>query len=144
MGGHGDTGRHTEGRGCVQGRSGQTSGCGRSQGRYHNWVPCDQFDNLSNEEYQTLICEQVMQGKLQAHHADTDAANPTVPPMGSSISICRIFGAYRLEFSSSIRQLVGLGGLFCQLNVQNKKAWLQQSKPAKMLCTGHREFGTNR
>ena len=27
------------------------------------------------------------------------------------------FGAYRLEFSSSIRQLVGLGGLFCQLNV---------------------------
>ena len=26
------------------------------------------------------------------------------------------FGAYRLEFSSSIRQLVGLGGLFCQLN----------------------------
>ena len=30
---------------------------------------------------------------------------------------CRNFGAYRLEFSSSIRQLVGLGGLFCQLNV---------------------------
>ena len=26
------------------------------------------------------------------------------------------FGAYRLEFSSSICQLVGLGGLFCQLN----------------------------
>ena len=23
---------------------------------------------------------------------------------------------YRLEFSSSIRQLIGLGGLFCQLN----------------------------
>ena len=53
-------------------------------------------------------------------------------------------GAYHLEFSSSIRQLVGLGGLFCQLNVQNKKAWLQGSKPAKMLCMGHREFGTNR
>ena len=28
--------------------------------------------------------------------------------------------------------------------VQNKKAWLQGSKLAKMLCTGHREFGTNR
>ena len=54
------------------------------------------------------------------------------------------FGAYRLEFSSSIHQLVGLGGLFCQLNVQNKIALLQGSKPAKMLCTGHREFGTNR
>ena len=54
------------------------------------------------------------------------------------------FWAYRPKFSSSIRQLIGLGGLFCQLNVQNKKAWLQESKPAKMLCTGHREFGTNR
>ena len=28
--------------------------------------------------------------------------------------------------------------------VQNKEALLQGSKPAKMLCTGHREFGTNR
>ena len=28
--------------------------------------------------------------------------------------------------------------------LQNKEAWLQQSKLAKMLCTGHREFGTNR
>ena len=26
------------------------------------------------------------------------------------------FGAYHLEFSSSIRQLIGLRGLFCQLN----------------------------
>ena len=25
-----------------------------------------------------------------------------------------------------------------------KKAWLQESKLAKMICTGHREFGTNR
>ena len=28
--------------------------------------------------------------------------------------------------------------------LQNKKAWLQGSKLAKMLCTGRREFGTNR
>ena len=56
-------------------------------------------------------------------------------------AVRRIFWAYRLEFSSSIRQLVGLGGLFCQLNVQNKVALLERSKPAKMLCTGHREFG---
>ena len=28
--------------------------------------------------------------------------------------------------------------------LQNKEAWLQQSKLAKMLCMGHREFGTNR
>ena len=93
-GGRGDTGGRTEGRGRgdtgggrVQGRGGRTSRRGRSQGRYHNWVPCNQFENLSNEEYQTLIHERVTQGELQAHHADTDAANPTVPPMGSSISI---------------------------------------------------------
>ena len=28
--------------------------------------------------------------------------------------------------------------------LQNKEAWLQQSKLAKMLCTGPREFGANR
>ena len=28
--------------------------------------------------------------------------------------------------------------------LQNKEAWLQQSKLAKMLCMGHREFGANR
>ena len=28
--------------------------------------------------------------------------------------------------------------------LQNKEAWLQQSRLAKMLCTAHREFGTNR
>ena len=39
------------------------------------------------------------------------------PWLETQADICRIFGAYRLEFSSSIFQLVGLGGLFCQLNV---------------------------
>ena len=29
---------------------------------------------------------------------------------------CRVLGLTAFEFSSSIRQLVGLGGLFCQLN----------------------------
>ena len=28
--------------------------------------------------------------------------------------------------------------------LQNKEAWLQQSKLAKMLCMGHKEFGANR
>ena len=50
-------------------------------------MPRDQFDILSNEEYQTLICERVTRGELQAHNADTDATNSTVPPMGSSVSI---------------------------------------------------------
>ena len=35
---------------------------------------------------------------------------------GEAITPLQNFGAYGLEFSSSIRQLVGLGGLFCQLN----------------------------
>ena len=87
MGGPGDTGGRNEGRGRVQGHGGRTSGRGHSQGRYHNWIPRDQFDNLSNEQYQTLIRERVTRGKLQAHNADTDAPNPTVPPMGSSVSI---------------------------------------------------------
>ena len=89
-GGCGHTGGRTEGRGRgdtgggrVQGRGGRTSGRGRSQGRYHNWVPCDQFDNLSNEEYQTLIRERLTRGELQAHHADTDPANP-IPDASST------------------------------------------------------------
>ena len=57
---------------------------------------------------------------------------------------CRIFEAYHLEFSSLIRQLVGLGDLFCQLNGTEQGSFVTKSKPAKMLCTGHREFGTNR
>ena len=84
------TGGRTEGRGCgdtgggrVQGRGGRTSGHGRSQGRYHNWVPRNQFDNLSNEEYQTLIRERLTRGELQAHHADTDPANP-IPDASST------------------------------------------------------------
>ena len=32
------------------------------------------------------------------------------------------FGAYRHEFSSSIHQLVGLGGLFSQLNVTEQES----------------------
>ena len=50
-------------------------------------VPRDQFDNLNNEEYQTLIRERVTRGEIQAHHADTNGTNPNVSPMGSSISI---------------------------------------------------------
>ena len=37
-------------------------------------------------------------------------------PNDTLVGCCRNFGAYRLEFSSTIRQLVGFGGLFCQLN----------------------------
>ena len=89
-GGRDDTGGRTEGcgrgdtgGGRVQGCGGQTSGHGWSQGCYHNWVPRNQFDNLSNEEYQTLIRERLTRGELQAHHGDTDPANP-IPDASST------------------------------------------------------------
>ena len=37
---------------------------------------------------------------------------------------CRIFEAYHLEFSSLIRQLVGLGDLFCQLNGPEQRSFV--------------------
>ena len=89
-GGRGDTGGRTEGHGHgdtgdghVQGRGGRSSGRGWFQGRYHSWVLRDQFDNLSIEEYQTLIRERLMRGEIQAHHADTDPANP-IPDASST------------------------------------------------------------
>ena len=86
-GGPTDTGGHNEGCGRAQGHGGRSSGHGRTPGCYHNWMPHEQFDNLSNEEYQTLIHDRVLRGKLQAHNADTDVSPPTVPPVGSSVSI---------------------------------------------------------
>ena len=47
------------------------------------------------------------------------------PSKFDKIHQCRTlknFGAYRLSFSSSIHQLVGLGGLFCQLNVTEQES----------------------
>ena len=57
---------------------------------------------------------------------------------------CRILGLTTLN--SLLQYVNWLVWEVCSVNwmVQNKKAWLQQSKLAKMLCMGHREFGANR
>ena len=79
-----------EGSGCGSGWRGRSSGHGHNPRCYHNWVPCEQFDNLSNEEYQTLICDRVSQGELQAHNADAEMSALTTPPVGSSVSLPQV------------------------------------------------------
>ena len=51
-------------------------------------MPCKHFDNLSHEEYQTFICDRVLQGKLQANNADMSV--PLALPVGSSVSIPKV------------------------------------------------------
>ena len=80
----------TEGSGCGSGWRGRSSGHGHNPRCYHNWVPCEQFDNLSNEEYQTLICDRVSQGELLAHNADAEMSALTTPPVGSSVSLPQV------------------------------------------------------
>ena len=57
---------------------------------------------------------------------------------------CRILGLTTLN--SLLQYVNWLVWEVCSVNLmlQNKETWLQQSKLAKMLCTGHREFGANR
>ena len=49
-------------------------------------------------------------------------------------------------FNSLLQYVNRLVWEICSVNgmLQNKEAWFQESKLAKMLCTGHREFGANR
>ena len=67
---------------------GRSSSRGCSQGWYHNWMPRKHFDNLSHEEYRTLVCDRVLQGKLQANNADMSV--PPALPVGSSVSITKV------------------------------------------------------
>ena len=57
---------------------------------------------------------------------------------------CRILGL--TTFNSLLQYVNWLGLRFVLSTIvnQNKEAWLQESKLAKMLCTSRREFGTNR
>ena len=55
-------------------QSGRTSGrgSGRGGGRYHNWIPRDQFDSLDDEGYNRLIRDRISRGELQSNTTDTD------------------------------------------------------------------------
>ena len=57
---------------------------------------------------------------------------------------CRILGL--TTFNYLLQYVNWLAGRFVLSTIvnQNKEAWLQESKLAKMLCTSCREFGTNR
>ena len=63
------TGRNQGGR-IPTGRN-PTSGRGRTGGRYHNWIPRDQFDNLDEESYQRLIRDRVARGEVRANNTDS-------------------------------------------------------------------------
>ena len=78
-------GGHSSWRGHNPGRSSahqaNPGGCGR--GKYHNWIPRDQFDNLDDESYQQLIRERVAHGEVQAN---TTSTAPT-PPVAHDLSV---------------------------------------------------------
>ena len=62
-----------EGRGWNPGRGRSSSsssgrGNGRTGGRYHNWIPRDQFDNWDDAGYEQLIRDRVARGELQANN----------------------------------------------------------------------------
>ena len=67
-------GTHT---GRNQGGCNPTSGRGRTGGRYHNWIPRDQFDNLDEESYQRLIRDRVARGEVRANTTDSTHVSTT-------------------------------------------------------------------
>ena len=65
-GGNGNRGGRTGGHGRNTGRGGgrqpNQAGCGC--GKYHNWIPKEQFDNLDKEGYQRLIRDRISRGEI--------------------------------------------------------------------------------
>ena len=74
---NGNQGGQTGDRGRNSGSQPYQTGCGR--GKYHNWIPKDQFDNLDKEGYQHLIRDRISCGEIQANTSDTNPAPSTVP-----------------------------------------------------------------
>ena len=80
--------------GCNGNRGGRSGGCGHNSGRggrrqpkqtghcrgkYHNWIPKEQFDSLDEEGYQRLIRDHINHGKIQANNLDTNPTPSTAP-----------------------------------------------------------------
>ena len=78
---HGNWGGQSGGHGHNSGRGGrrQPNQTGRGRGKYHNWIPKEQFDNLDKEGYQRLIRDHITHGKIQANNSDTNPAPSTAP-----------------------------------------------------------------
>ena len=47
-----------------------------SGGRYHNWIPKEQFDRLDQAGYQQLIHDRVARGEVQANNTETASVPP--------------------------------------------------------------------
>ena len=59
---------------------GRQSGCSHSVGRYHNWIPKEQFDCLDQARYQQLIHDHVARGEVQANNTETASLPPAPTP----------------------------------------------------------------
>ena len=82
---NGNRGGQTGGCGRNSGRGGgrQPNQTGRGRGKYHNWIPKEQFDNLDEEGYQRLIRDRISRGEIQANTSSTNPA-PTTAPTNSN------------------------------------------------------------
>ena len=78
---NGNQGGQSGGRGHNSGRGGrrQPNQTGHGRGKYHNWIPKEQFDNLDKEGYQRLIRDCISHGEIQANNLDTSPAPSTGP-----------------------------------------------------------------
>ena len=78
---NGNRGGRSGGHGRNSGKGGrrQPNQTGRGCGKYHNWIPKEQFDNLDEEGYQRLIWDHITHGKIQANNSDTNPTPSTAP-----------------------------------------------------------------
>ena len=63
---NGNHGGRSGGHGRNSGRGGgcQPNLTGHRHGKYHNWIPKEQFDNLDEEGYQCLIWDRISRGEI--------------------------------------------------------------------------------
>ena len=82
---NGNRGGRSGGRGRNSGRGGRChpNQTGRGCGKYHNWIPKDQFDNFDEGGYQRLIQDHISRGEIQANTSDTNPA-PSADPTNST------------------------------------------------------------
>ena len=102
---NGNRGGRTGGRGRNSGGGGgrQPNQAGRGRGKYHNWIPKEQFDNLDEDGYQQLIRDRISRGEIQANTSSTNPAptaaptnsNPAAPPTQIQVSGATIARRHR-------------------------------------------------
>ena len=149
---NGNRGGRSGGRGRNFGRGGgrQPNQTGRGCGKYHNWIPKDQFDTLDEEGYQRLIWDRISRGEIQANTSDTNPtpstaptnSNPAVPPTqiqvsgattapetqsSGSVSMAMVTPSWSSHGSTTATQMEsGPNTLLCQL-MSNDTAWFPAS-----------------